>query len=383
LGLDDRTAFGAGLSSVFPAGGARFLSDVDLAGHVFNTYDEGGFLTFAIGPRYPDYVDGRALPFGPELLRHSEELARVGPQSPEWQVETARYGISVLILPLSRYNVLEFFPALPEYCRNETWLPVYLDENSAVFVLRATATAGLLQRSIDCATVPIPARPPVGTGRNAFDEWVNASAVLRSLGREKEALAANRKALDLFPTSAYARWNQAILLEDAGDFSGAEEQYRLAAEYDPLSPMIWADLADAYERQAKWQDAVATWERVVSLSAQPWKGLLPLGYSYLYAHRPQDARLTFERLLANLPADPGSVLPGPVLARVARGRAAAACGQGDSDAAKSFEEQSMQMDGGSAQDWKELSHLYSSYGCINEAQRAEKRASALSSPRTE
>ncbi len=34
---------------------------------IFNTYDEGGYIAWRLGPNYRDYIDGRALPFlGPE-----------------------------------------------------------------------------------------------------------------------------------------------------------------------------------------------------------------------------------------------------------------------------------------------------------------------------
>jgi len=377
LDLGERLAFGVGLSPQMPAGGARFLAGVNVGGNVFNTYDEGGFLSFAIGNRYPVYVDGRQFPFGPQLIIRADELSKAPPDSPEWQKEIAQYNISAIILPLARYNVLEYFPALDQFCHSELWKPVYIDESSAVFVRRGQKTLAL--PPVDCATVPLPAVPPTRTDRNAFDSWVNASAVLRSLGRSSEAMAANQKALVMFPTSAYARWNQATMFVQMGNFPAAEEQYRLAAEYDPQSNLVWANLGDLYEHQGKFNEAIVAWEKVSKLDPHPWKTLLPLGYVYLEAHRPEDARAAFQKFAAGLPSDPLSVLPPPIVARFLRGRAAVAGAIGDSVAAQRLEDQAWQVNPGSPEDWRQLAHIYASYGRATDAQRAEQRATTAAS----
>lgn len=375
LDVGERVALGLGLSPQMPSGGARFLAGVDVGGNVFNTYDEGGFLTLAIGPRYRDYVDGRALPFEGRLITHADDLSKAPPDSPEWQKEIGQYNIAAIILPLARYNVLEYFPTLDQFCHSEVWKPAYLDESSAVFVRRSERTIAL--PPVDCATVPLPAVRPTGSGRNAFDHWVNAAAVLRSLGRNSEAMAANEKALAMFPASAYARWNQAVLFLQMGNLPAAEEQYRLAAEYDPASPIVWAHLGDLYEHQGRFPEAIDAWEKVAKLDPHSWKAL-PLGYLYLEAHRPEDARRAFDELSTSLPPDPQSVLPGLLLARLLRGRAAVAAALGDTAATQRLEDEAWRLNPGSPDDWRQLAHIYASYGRTSDAQRAEQRAATAS-----
>ncbi len=378
LDLREGVAFGVGLSPQMPSGGGRFLAGIDVGGNVFNTYDEGGFISFVIGPRYADYVDGRALPFGTELIARSAELSRALPDSAELQKEIARYNIAAIILPLARYDVLAYFPGLERFCHSDLWKPVYLDESSAVFVRRDAHTAAL--SPVDCASVPLPAVQPVGSGRNAFDHWVNASAVLRSLGRNSEAEAANEKALAMIPDSAYARWNQAVLFAQMGNSPAAEEQYRLAAKYDPASTLVLSSLAKLYQREGKTPEAVAAWEKAAKLEPVSWRALLPLGYLYLEAHRPEDAQATFDDLRADLPSDPQSVLPPSVLARILRGRAAVAAAKGDSAGAQRLEDEALQHNPGSPNDWQELAHIYASYGRATDAQRAEQQAKSANLP---
>src|SRR5579859_5947155 len=63
--------FGPGVSWWFPERASAFLLRERLTGNVFNDYNLGGYLTWRIGPEYPDYLDGRAVPFGGALDRKS------------------------------------------------------------------------------------------------------------------------------------------------------------------------------------------------------------------------------------------------------------------------------------------------------------------------
>lgn len=376
LEANESVAFGVGLSPQMPSGAARFLAGADVGGNIFNTYDEGGFLTFAIGGPYLDYVDGRALPFGQAIISRSGRLSKAEPDSPEWQEEIAHYNITAIVLPLARYYVLEYWPALEQFCHSKIWKPVFLDESSAVFVLRSTQT--LTMPPVDCATVALPAIQPTGADRSAFDHWVNAAAVLRSLGRNSEALAANEKALAIFPTSAYGRWNEAMLFLQTGNLPAAEEQDRLATEYDPVSPLFWTSLSDLYKHEGRLADAIAARAKASKLEIHFPDSLLSLGYLYLAAQRPQDARAAFDELSADFPADPQSVLPERFLARLLRGRAAVAIALGDSGTGQRLEDEAWRLNPGSPDDWRQLAHLYASYGHAADAQRAEERAKSLS-----
>ncbi len=181
LGTTNLSTFGAGLSWWFPEGAAGFIERENVPGRIFNNYDEGGYLTWRLGPRYPDYIDGRALPFGPQLFQRNQELMSTPPDSLEWQREAEQYDINAIIVPLARFNGVELFPVLRQFCASATWRPVYLDEVSAVFVRRSPRNASLIQRfEIDCAKTSLPRAAPQGHGSEAFNQWANAAAVLHA-----------------------------------------------------------------------------------------------------------------------------------------------------------------------------------------------------------
>ncbi len=74
LASTDLGSFGMGLSWWFPERAAAFLEREDIPAQIFNTYNEGGYFTWRLGSKYLDYVDGRAIPFGPELVELNSEL---------------------------------------------------------------------------------------------------------------------------------------------------------------------------------------------------------------------------------------------------------------------------------------------------------------------
>ena len=153
-------------------------------------------------------------------------------------------------------------------------------------------------------------------------------------------------------------------------------KFRLAAEYNPASNLVWANLGDLYERQGKFNESIAAWEKVMKLDPYPWKIQLPLGYLYLEAHRPEDARAAFESFAAKLPPNPQSALSPSIAARLLRGQAAVAVISGDFAAGQRLQDEALRLDAGSPDDWRQLARIYASYGRTTDAQRAEQRATS-------
>jgi hypothetical protein len=84
LGSTNLNSFGWEISWWFPESAAAFMERENVPGQIFNSYNEGGYLTWRLGPKYPDYIDGRALPFGTKLFERNQELMSTPPDSPEW-----------------------------------------------------------------------------------------------------------------------------------------------------------------------------------------------------------------------------------------------------------------------------------------------------------
>ena len=155
---------------------------------MFNSYEEGGFLLWKLGPEYGDFVDSRAVPFGSDIFERMNQLLQAPPDSPDWEQMADFYGIKTVVFPLARYSGLKYVGGVfPLYCNSETWQPVYLDEVSVVIVRRSPETEDLIRRfHVNCATAPLPA-PAVHNDRaTEFNRWSNAASLLLALGRKQE-----------------------------------------------------------------------------------------------------------------------------------------------------------------------------------------------------
>jgi hypothetical protein len=75
-------------------------------------------------------------------------LAALPPEAPAWQRVTERYDINAV---LAVRGPLGF--QLSEFCASSRWIPVYLDEVSAVFVRRRPENEEFDRLRIDCNTV--------------------------------------------------------------------------------------------------------------------------------------------------------------------------------------------------------------------------------------
>lgn len=374
LGTTDLGSFGAGLSWWFPEGAAAFLERENVPGQVFNSYNEGGYLVWRLGEKYRDYIDGRAIPFGAELFQRNGALLGTPPDSPAWQDEAQRYGINAIIVPLARYNALQFFPVLRQFCGSSKWRPIYLDEVSAVFLRATPETQDLVRRlEIDCNTAPLPASRPVARDAQSFNRWANAAALLQALGRNAEAFQATTQALAIFPDSAFVHFLRGNLLREAGDFSGAEQQYRIAASLEG-NAATWSALADLYHGEHRLTSEIQARQQAVEFLPHPGLALLSLGYAYLDAHRPEDALRAFNRAEASLPqqaADPS------FLANLAHGRAMAWNVLGNLNRAIAFEKETVRLSPSRVDDWLQLADLYERAGSSADAQLARERAEML------
>jgi tetratricopeptide (TPR) repeat protein len=301
LASTDLGSFGVGLSWWFPERAAAFLERENIPAQIFNTYNEGGYFTWRLGSKYLDYVDGRAIPFGPELVERNSRLLATSPESPEWEREAEHYNINAILVPLGRYNGLHLFPMLRQFCGSEDWPLVYLDEVSAVFVRRKPENEDLIARlRIQCATAPLPAVVPKENTTEAFNHWANAAAVLHALGRNEAAFEATSKALAIFPGSAFVHSLRGNLFVEAGSLRKAEQQYLLSASLES-NGTIWSSLGAIYHRQGRLMEEIEAWEHASALLPYPAPELLALGYAELAARHPQKALQAFDRAAAGLP----------------------------------------------------------------------------------
>ena len=369
--------FGAGLGSWFPQRAAEFIEREHLPGEVFNTYAEGGYLTWRLGPQRRVYIDGRAIPFGMPLLKRHDELLRSSTDSAVWNQEVSHYNINTIILPLARYDGIQLVQ-LQDFCSSKVWRPVYLDETSAVFVRRSPETEELIQRfPVDCATAPLPARSPIAFSRAAaFDSWANAALVLAALDRNAEALTAYENALSIFPDSAFLRWNRADTLFATGRLGESEQEYLAAVALEP-SANTWSALARSYRKRGRVPAAIEATKHVVQFSIRPYSTLVNLGYFYLDVGQPTNALKAFDEAVQLAPRNIREEDYGKFDFMVAQGRSGAWQTLGNLERAVSFQEEAAKCLPNAAPPLLRLAQLYQLQGRLEDANRTKQRAAIL------
>lgn len=374
LTSDHVATFGAGIGWWYPEKAASFIEEANLPGEIINTYDEGGFIVWALGEHHRDYLDGRAIPFGTNIFENQLRLMAASLDSAEWQRVADRYGINTFILSLERRQKTPL-ARLKDFCTSQNWRPVYLDEVAAVFVRRSPATEDLIRHSqVDCATAALPVQPLPASSAIAFDRWANAAAVLAALNRNNEALAASERALAIFPDSSYVHWLRGNLFYSMWRNDEAEQEYRKAIALDP-SEDNWSALSALYHRVGRMPEATHAAQQAARLSLQPYTADLRLAYYYLNVMQPQPALAALDDALHRAPAvalaEDG---PDSLRFQVARARSDAWRMSGDTARAIAAGEEAVQLSPGDAAAWSNLAHLYERAGRVADQQRAEQRA---------
>jgi tetratricopeptide (TPR) repeat protein len=390
-------SFGTGPAWWLPQGAAEFVDRENLPGNIFNSYNVGGYLVWKLGLKYRDYIDGRAVPFGPEAIPHEERLLGLPIDSPEWQQEADRYNINTIILPVGLGEIA--YEQIPDLCYSEKWTPVYLDELAIVLVRRTAQNQDLINRlQVNCANVPLPGAA-LGRDTRAFPLWVNTAYLLAVLNREDEALSAANNALAVFPGSARLHQIRGAILYAFDRRIEAEREWlnsiALRRGGDAAADAFtWSRLAELYEKQNRLPEAAQAWRRMISLatdsitaSNMPLKATKAHAYVrlariYILAAQPRPA---LQALDIAVQTAPSVMLDNKKGGRtfsfdVAQGRAAAWKQLGDLQQATSFEEEAVKLDPDAADAWSNLAKLYAKQGRIEDQHRAEARATALANP---
>ena len=375
-GIPNIATFGVGLSGWFPQRAAEFIERENLPGEIFNNYDEGGYVSWRLGPRRLDYIDGRDTLFGLQRIERRQKLLESPTDSAVWEQQASRYHINTILLSLEdgiKHGHLK------EFCNSSTWRPVYLDEVSAVFVRRTAQTEALIQQfPVDCAIAPLPAAAEDRSRAGEFLAWVNAGCVLAVIGRDVEALAASEKALALFPGSASAHLVRASALSAMDRRSEAEQELLAAVALSP-NEHTWADLASFYKKEDRANDAIAALRKAAELQANPSSTFVLLGYYALQAGHADDALEAFDEAVRSAPAaDKMATGRGSFNYNVATGRAAAWSKIGDTTKAAFFQEEAVQLAPDAPQPWLNLAQIYQQQSRAADADRAKARAASLS-----
>lgn len=380
----ETTFFGTGESWWFPEKAMAFLEREKLPRNLFHDYTVGGFLTWRVGENYPDFADGRFLPFadGPFLTQRT--LLASSPDSAAWQDAATRWNINTIVLSLSRYAGLDSY-SLAEYCHSTDWKPIYVDDVSIVFLRNRPENAQLLERfSVTCEKSTLPA-PAAANGDSwqaraqRFNFLVNSASVYYLLSSDAEAFSALQQAETLFPNAASVHLVKAQLLQADHREDDAEREYKRALDERP-SDAAWFALATLYNSQRRYDEAEHCVKESIAYSQVPYERLRSLGLLYTSMGKQSDALVEFDEAERKSPFrkdHPSSGEARSFQARLASARARTFRAMNDLPNAVAQQERATELTPANVSVWDTLAELAQAQGDAAKAQSARSRAEAL------
>lgn len=142
-----KTSARSPVSNEFPVNMAEFLKDSGLSGRLFNDYNAGGYLDWALYPECRTFIDGRELD-----TRVSHQYLRIAGGSMEpldgrpYCLEMLdRYRIDIVALRIALLDG-RLQPLLKLLLPAPQWIPVFLDDQSFVLARNTPANASVIRR---------------------------------------------------------------------------------------------------------------------------------------------------------------------------------------------------------------------------------------------
>jgi tetratricopeptide (TPR) repeat protein len=378
--------FGTGPSWWFPERATSFLLREHLPGNVFGDYNLGGYLAWRLGPEYPDYFDGRFMPFGGDLFFRHRTLVGLPLDSPEWQQEAADRNIQTVIFSAARFGGLGNFPLQPD-CESRDWAPVYLDDVAVIFVRNTPDNAALVRRlAIQCknASIAAPIVSAASSWRSSAERFqflMNGASIYYLLSRDSEDADNLARAQAIFPDDPNLHLLRAQLAQAHNQASEAEREYLNSLRLRPTD-VAWYGLAGLYATEGRYSDAVHCLLESAAVSQVDYDRYRALGKLYLLMGEPQKALAAFEEAAHRIPYTGAEKnLDTEFGARLAEGSAVAYQKLGKFDLAIAAQQRAVNLTPRTANRWQVLADLYQSAGRSDQAAEARHQAATVAAPK--
>ena len=363
--------FGAGLSSWFPERAAAFIRRERLPGNIFEEYALGGYAAWALGPQYPDFIDGRGLSL--DLLLEQHKLYNEGPDSQLWQSDADRWNLNVLLVATSGFRGLEKLDPFT-FCQSAAWRPVYMDDVSLVFLRNTPQNRPWIDRlQIDCRMQQL--TPPNVTSRpTLYDFYLNSGALFLELHRDQESEASLRRASAFYPEDPNVHLLLASLFQRRQSYGEAEQEYLASLALNEDGRTLYS-LGLLYASEVRYVEAVEAIERAAKESLLPCDMYMTLGKLQMTRNHPEQALAAFAAAEKHSPYRNGGESLAPELyAEIAEGSSEAHSLLGHLTQAIAFQQEATRRTPLVVSRWNRLAALYDASGQIQLAAEARQRA---------
>ncbi len=363
--------FGAGAASWFPSRAAAFVRDQQLPGNIFEDYELGGYEAWSLGPKYPDFIDGRGDRLSGNLAMEQFNLYSEDPDSQAWQGMANRWNLNVQLVSTAGLRGLRNLDSY-KFCQSTSWRPVYMDDVSLVFLRNTPANSPWISRlQIDCSTQKLSA--PVSVPRSALhDFYLNSAELFFVLHRDRDAEEALSHSSGLYRDDPNVHLLKGLLFARQKQYPEAEQELRASLAINENGG-VWYSLAIVYGSQGRNEAALQALKRASGLALQPFNIYMTMGKVELVLNRPEDAMSSFDKAEKSSPYRGAESLAPEVYAQLAEGRSEAQRVLGHWDEAIAFQQEAIRTTPQVQRRWDRLARLYEATGQAKQADQVRQQ----------
>ena len=353
--------FGAGAASWFPARAVAFIRDRRLPRNVFEDYELGGYAAWSLGPKYPDFIDGRGN--NPDLGMEQFNLYSQEPDSQAWRNEAERWNLNVLLVATGGLRGLRNLDVY-KFCQSADWRPIYMDDVSLVFLRNTPENSSWIKRlQIDCSTQAL--NPPADVSRSALREfYVNSGELFFVLHRDVDSEESLGRADAVYRNDPNVHLLKGLLLDRREQYAEAEQELRASLAINENGG-VWSSLASVYGKEGRNEAALQALHHAAGLALQPFNIYMTMGKLQVAMSHPADALASFDKAEKSSPYRDGAESLSPeVYAELAEGRSEAYRLLGQWNEAIAFQQEAIQKTPGVQRRWDRLARLYEATGQV-------------------
>jgi tetratricopeptide (TPR) repeat protein len=369
--------FGAGEASWFPSRAAAFIRSQQLPGNIFEDYELGGYAAWSLGPKYPDFIDGRGN--NPDLAIEQFNLYGEDPDSPAWQSEAERWKLNVLLVSTAGLRGLRNLDSY-KFCQSANWRPIYMDDVSLVLLRNTPDNSSWIQHlQTDCSTQAL--TPPVSASRSALhDFYLNSGEMFFILHRDRDAEVSLGHVDALYRDDPNVHLLKGLLFERRQQYAEAEQEFRASLAINENGG-VWYSLASLYGKQGRTAAALEALKRAAGLSLQPFNIYMTMGKLQIALNHPEDALAAFDKAEKSSPYRNGAESLAPeVYAELAEGRSESHRLLAHWNEAIAFQQEAIQRTPWVPRRWDRLARLYEATGQMKLAAEVRQQMLQLQEP---
>lgn len=269
LYLSDGAArrFGLGVTRFqYPEKGAQFILAHQPPGKIFNSYDWGGYLNFALYPQYKTFMHGSVLDFQniPSVWLY-RYFRQVNLGEVNYQEAADTYGLNIFFLNHTNPIAERLITSLSRDTAH--WTLVYLDFMAMIFVRNIPENAEFISTyRFDIKTAPIDTLVDqfyVTSPMDRASAWNQLGILFVNMNLPVQAQTSYEHALENLPHNYAIKKNLGILFKNQGKLDEAIRMFQSSLASEKRDETVYFVLGEAYLQKGNFLRARETFLQAI------------------------------------------------------------------------------------------------------------------------